>query len=96
MCQRVDPSCFVIPTIEYRFVILQNFTLLLFAEGAWYENNSVRTYITDMPYSVGAVMNFETKAGIFSLNYTLGESIKNQFLFENRNIKTIARKKTSG
>lgn len=70
--ESIFASTYVIPTIEYRFLFSQNSNILLFAEGAWYENNSSGTYNNDMPYSVGAGINFDTKAGIFSLNYALG------------------------
>jgi hypothetical protein len=70
--ESIYASSYVIPTLEYRFLFSQNSHLLLFAEGAWYENNSSNTYLNDMPYSFGAGMNFDTKAGIFSLNYALG------------------------
>lgn len=70
--ESIFASTYVIPTIEYRFLFSQNSNILLFAEGAWYENNSSGTYTNDMPYSVGAGINFDTKAGIFSLNYALG------------------------
>jgi len=70
--ESIFASSFVIPTLEYRFLFGQNSNILLFAEGAWYENNSTSTYFKDMPYSVGAGINFDTKAGIFSLNYALG------------------------
>jgi outer membrane protein assembly factor BamA len=70
--ESIYASSFVIPTLEYRFLFGQNSNILLFAEGAWYENNSSTVYFKDMPYSVGAGINFDTKAGIFSLNYALG------------------------
>ena len=70
--ESIYASTYVIPTIEYRFLFNQNSNILLFAEGAWYENNSSSTYSSDTPYSVGAGINFDTKAGIFSLNYALG------------------------
>lgn len=70
--ESIFASTYVIPTIEYRFLFSQNSNILLFAEGAWYENNSNGNYNSDMPYSVGAGINFDTKAGIFSLNYALG------------------------
>lgn len=70
--ESIYASSFAIPTLEYRFLFGQNSHILLFAEGAWYENNSSGTYTSDMPYSVGAGINFDTKAGIFSLNYALG------------------------
>ena len=47
------------------------------SDGAWYENASVNTYFNDMPYSFGAGISFETKAGIFSLNYALGKQFSN-------------------
>lgn len=70
--ESIFASTYVIPTIEYRFLFSQNSNILLFAEGAWYENNSSGTYNNDIPYSIGAGINFDTKAGIFSLNYALG------------------------
>jgi hypothetical protein len=70
--ESIYTSSFVIPTLEYRFLFAQNSNILIFAEGAWYENNSGNTYFSDMPYSLGAGINFDTKAGIFSLNYALG------------------------
>lgn len=72
-------STYVIPTIEYRFLFAKNSNLLLFAEGAWYENNSNGQYMNDTPVSVGAGINFETKAGILSLNYGLGNQAGNGF-----------------
>jgi hemolysin activation/secretion protein len=78
--ESIYSSSYVIPTIEYRFLFAQNSNLLLFAEGAWYENNSNNAmYIKDTPLSVGAGINFETKAGIFSLNYAIGNQFGNGF-----------------
>lgn len=70
--ESIYASSYVIPTLEYRFLFAQNSNILLFAEGAWYENLSTSAYFNDMPYSLGAGINFDTKAGIFSLNYALG------------------------
>jgi outer membrane protein insertion porin family len=77
--ESIYASSYVIPTLEYRFLFEQNSSIVLFTEAAWYENNSVKNYITDMPYSAGAGINFETKAGIFSLNYALGSQFGNPF-----------------
>jgi hypothetical protein len=79
--ESIFASSYVIPTAEYRFLFGQNSNILLFAEGAWYENVSGATYVTDMPYSVGAGINFDTKAGIFSLNYALGSQFGNPIDF---------------
>lgn len=72
-------SSYVIPTIEYRFLFAKNSNLLLFAEGAWYENNSNHQYIKDIPMSIGGGINFDTKAGILSLNYAIGNQFGNGF-----------------
>jgi translocation and assembly module TamA len=77
--ESIYASTYVIPTIEYRFLFAQNSNLLLFTEGAWYENNSNHLYLKDTPVSVGAGINFETKAGILSLTYALGNQQGNGF-----------------
>ena len=77
--ESIYTSTYVIPTIEYRFLFAQNSNLLVFAEGAWYENNSNNYYLKDTPVSVGAGINFETKAGILSLNYAIGNQFGNGF-----------------
>lgn len=77
--QSIFASSFGVGTIEYRFLFEQNSALVLFADGAWYENNSLGKYVSDTPYSVGAGVSFETKAGIFQMNYALGSQFGNAF-----------------
>ena len=77
--ESIYTSTYVIPTIEYRFLFEKNSNIFLFAEGAWYERNSVSGYLTDTPVSIGAGINFETKAGIFNLSYGLGKQLGNTF-----------------
>ncbi len=77
--ESIFASTYVIPTIEYRFVFSQNSNLLLFSEGAWYENNSQGVYLKDIPFSIGTGINFDTKAGILSINYALGNQFNNGF-----------------
>lgn len=77
--ESIYASTYVIPTLEYRFLFEKNSNLFVFAEGAWYENNSVNLYLNDQPLSVGAGINFETKAGIFNLSYALGKQINTGF-----------------
>ncbi len=84
--ESIYASTFVIPTLEYRYLFAQNSNILVFAEGAWYENNSLGKYINDTPLSFGAGINFETKAGIFSLNYGIGNQLNNGFDFRNGKI----------
>ena len=75
--ESIFASTYTITSIEYRFLFEQNSAIYLFSDAAWYENNSVKTYITDVPYSLGAGISFETKVGIFSLNYALGKQFNN-------------------
>lgn len=79
--ESIYSSTFVIPTIEYRYLFAQNSNILIFAEGAWYENINAVPFVEDMPYSIGAGINFDTKAGIFSLNYALGSQQGNPIDF---------------
>ncbi len=84
--ESIFASSYIIPTLEYRFLFSQNSNLLLFAEGAWYENTSNGQYDSDTPVSVGAGVNFETKAGILTLNYGLGNQRRNGFDLRNGKI----------
>lgn len=77
--ESIYASTYVIPTIEYRFIFEKNSNIFLFGEGAWYENNSTLLYLNDTPVSIGAGINFETKAGIFNLTYALGKQQGNSF-----------------
>jgi hypothetical protein len=77
--ESIYASSYIIPTIEYRFLFEKNSNIFLFAEGAWYENNNVQSFTTDTPMSIGAGINFETKAGIFNLSYGIGKQFSNSF-----------------
>ncbi|MCX6296044.1 MAG: BamA/TamA family outer membrane protein, partial [Bacteroidetes bacterium] len=75
--ESIYASSFSIFTLEYRYILEQNSYLYLFGDGAWYENNNSKEYIQDTPYGFGAGISFETKAGIFSINYALGKQFNN-------------------
>ncbi|MBX7182688.1 MAG: hypothetical protein K1X82_11275 [Bacteroidia bacterium] len=65
-------SSYGIGTIEYRFLLETNSYFYGFFDGAWYERNTPNRYLRDTPYGFGAGISFETKLGIFTLNYALG------------------------
>ena len=77
--ESIFASAYVIPTLEYRYLFEENSALFLFIEGAWYESKSGVNNLNDTPLSFGTGINFETKAGIFSLNYALGKQFSNSF-----------------
>ncbi|MCB0765000.1 MAG: hypothetical protein KDB84_09855, partial [Flavobacteriales bacterium] len=49
----------------------------LFVDQAWWEDAAQETLITDTPLGFGAGATFETKAGLFSLTYALGQQFQN-------------------
>ena len=79
--ESIFASSYLIGTFEYRFLIEQNSFLSVFYEQAWYENQANKELITDTPFGFGAGISFETKLGIFSLNYALGKQFSNPILF---------------
>jgi len=70
-------SVYFIGKAEMRYLMDQNSFLFLFFNGAWYERNSNSTYVNDTPYGFGAGITFETRIGIFSVNYALGKEFDN-------------------
>lgn len=84
--ESIYASTYLIPTVEYRYLFAENSNLLLFTEGAWYENVSNGTYFKDLPFSFGAGVNFETKAGILTMTYALGSQLNNPIDIRNGKI----------
>jgi len=70
--QSIFTSSFTIATLEYRFLIDEKSRIIVFTDIGWYEKKIINTFETDMPYGFGAGISFETKVGMFSLNYALG------------------------
>ena len=70
-------SSYTIGTFEYRFLFEQNSNAYLFTDFAYYEKNTCKEFIADSPFGFGAGVNFETKAGIFSMSYALGKQFSN-------------------
>lgn len=79
--ESIFASFYGIGTVEYRFLYETNANFHLFFDMAYYENNSADNRISDNPIGFGAGTSFETKAGIFSLNYALGQQFDNPIKF---------------
>ena len=77
--ESISASAYSIFTLEYRFLFEENSYLFFFGEGGYYENKSISFAGDgyDTPYGFGAGISFETKAGIFSINYALGKQFDN-------------------
>jgi len=72
-------SLFSFMTLEYRFLLDRNSYFALFSDGGYYESNTVSGYRNDQPIGIGAGINFETGAGIFSFNYAVGKQENTSF-----------------
>mgnify|MGYP003953109919 CR=1 FL=1 len=79
-------STYAVGTLEYRFVLEQNSNLFAFFDYAFYEKYLTNSYSNDLPYGLGVGLNFETKAGIFSLTYALGSQNNNPILIRTAKI----------
>lgn len=75
--ESIFASFYTITHLEWRYLLEQNSYAYLFWNGAYYENRSVNKFIHDTPYGFGLGLSFETKAGIFSLNYAIGRQFNN-------------------
>ncbi len=74
-------SSFAIGTVEYRFLFEENSNFFLFFDQAWWEDQTLDVLQTDTPMGFGTGTSFETKAGIFSLTYALGQQFDNPIEF---------------
>lgn len=84
--ESIYTTFFSIGTFEYRYILEQNSFLYLFFDGAYYEKNNVKGYVSDRPFGFGTGMSFDTKAGIFSIGYALGQQFDNPILFRSAKI----------
>ena len=80
--ESINASAYSIFSFEYRYLLEQNSYFHIFFDGAYYENQSIyfKGDRYDTPFGFGTGISFETKAGIFSLNYALGKQFNNQLL----------------
>lgn len=84
--ESVFVSAYSIATLEYRFLLEQNSYLFAFADGGYFEQKVLTDFATKMPYGFGAGISFDTKIGIFSLVYALGNELDNTIQFRNAKI----------
>lgn len=73
-------------TIEYRFLLDLNTALYAFYDHAWYSFKNDEQSLSDDPFGFGVGANFQTKAGIFTFNYALGNQFDNPILIRNAKI----------
>lgn len=74
----LNVSFYSITTIEYKLIFEKNSNLFTFVDMAYTEQNIQNQFKSGFPIGFGAGINFETKAGIFSVTYALGKQGKNE------------------
>ncbi len=84
--ESINTTSYAIGTFEYRFLFEENSALYVFVDQGWYEKKSATSFVTDTPIGFGAGVNFETKAGIFTFNYALGQQYDNPVLVRNAKV----------
>lgn len=72
-------SIYSLQNIEIKYLFEQNSAFYIFWNGAYYYKNVVNEVTEDFPWGFGIGLDFETKAGIFSLTYALGKQFNNPF-----------------
>lgn len=71
--QAIFASTYAILNTELRYLLQQNSNIILFWNGAYYENSVKRPTQNDTPFGFGAGFNSETPAGVFSIFYAVGK-----------------------
>jgi outer membrane protein assembly factor BamA len=84
--ESIFASSYAVSTIEYRWIPELNTALYVFIDQAWYEQKAIDSFVSDIPRGFGVGANFETKAGIFTFNYALGQQFDNPILIRNAKI----------
>ena len=79
-------TSYVTAAAELRFIFAKIAYFNLFFNAAWYERNLPNSYVSDWPFGFGAGLAFDTKAGVFFLNYALGKQFNNPISFKNGKI----------
>lgn len=81
--QAIYVSQYAVGTVEFHYLLEQNSFLFLFYDQGWIRETPASSiqYYYDTPSGFGAGMNFQTKAGIFSLAYALGNGKGNPLNF---------------
>jgi outer membrane protein assembly factor BamA len=82
--QSIYATSYGVGTVEFHYLLEQNSFLFLFFDQGWCRETYTTTisYFNDTPRGFGAGMDFQTKAGIFSISYALGQSINNPISFK--------------
>ncbi len=71
--QSLNVSSFIVQTFEFRYIIEKNSYLSAFYDQGFIKKEFINQQYKDHPLGFGLGINFQTKAGVASLNYALGK-----------------------
>lgn len=85
--ESIEASFYQLITAEYRFLLNQNSFFSLFWEGGYIVREVfAEQTTTTFPFGFGAGLAFNTKAGIFGINYAIGKLDEEPIQFKNAKI----------
>ncbi|MFM8916180.1 MAG: BamA/TamA family outer membrane protein [Bacteroidota bacterium] len=84
--ESIRAESYAIATTEIRFLLDRNSNLKAFFDQGWYERGADQNYIRDIPFGFGAGISFDSKLGIFSIDYALGSEQGNPILFKSAKV----------
>ncbi|HAF30801.1 MAG TPA: hypothetical protein DCG75_17295 [Bacteroidales bacterium] len=70
-------SIYSLQNVEIKYLFEQNSSFYVFWNGAYYYKNVVNDITEDFPWGIGIGIDFDTRAGIFSLSYAIGKQFDN-------------------
>ncbi len=80
--QSIYASSYALLTTEIRFLFTKNSFINVFLDAGWYEKKYEGAYLHDFPFGFGLGTAFDSKVGIFSINYALGRQMDNPIRFK--------------
>lgn len=70
-------SVYSLQNIEIKYILEQNSAFYVFWNGAYYYKNVSQSVSEDFPWGFGVGLDFDTKAGVFTISYALGKQFDN-------------------
>lgn len=79
-------SSFSIASAEFRYFTGPNSFFSMLVNGAWYEKRLLQEYERGLPWGIAAGVTLQTRPGILSLFFALGDGPDTQFAFRNTKV----------
>jgi outer membrane protein assembly factor BamA len=73
----IKASSYFLGSLELRYLFEEQSNLFLFLDGGYYRTEMPDLVKEDTPLGFGAGMNLQTKAGIFTISYAMGQQFDN-------------------